>query len=72
MCRDFVMTRDHDYTIHELATAIRMSRKTVWVWINTGKLKSVRYGRTHFISEADWLDCLKHFNLDAKTASETL
>jgi len=58
------MTRNHDYTIQMLATAIRMSQKTVWSWVNTGKLKTTRYGRTHFISEADWLECLERFNTE--------
>jgi hypothetical protein len=56
------MQRDHDYTIQMLADAIRRSPKTVWAWVKTGKLKTTRYGRIHFIAEADWLDCLARFN----------
>jgi len=31
-----------------------MSRKTVWAWVRDGKLKSIRYGSQHRITEAEW------------------
>jgi excisionase family DNA binding protein len=49
------MIQDRDwYTITELAQQIDMSRKTVWAWVRDGKLKSIRYGSQHRISESEW------------------
>jgi len=50
------------YTIQELAAHIEMSKKSVWVWISTGKLKSTRNGSRHRITESDWRECLSNFN----------
>ena len=49
------MTKHQDwYTISDLAKQIAMSRKTVWAWVRDGKLKSIRYGSQHRITEAEW------------------
>lgn len=34
-------------TVREAATKLRVSRPTIYRWINTGRLKAVRYGQPH-------------------------
>lgn len=34
-------------TVREAATQLRVSRPTIYRWIKTGRLKSVRYGQPH-------------------------
>jgi excisionase family DNA binding protein len=42
------------YTIPQLAKLVSLSRKTVWLFVAQGRLKSTRYGAQHRITEADW------------------
>lgn len=51
------------HTIRELATATKLSRKTLWAWVRDGHLKSTRYGkRLHRITEKDWNDFIGRSN----------
>lgn len=50
------------HTISDLAKTNGISRKTVWAWINSGKLQSHRFGAQHRISETDWQEFLTECN----------
>lgn len=41
------------FTVHEVASRLRVSPRTVWAWIQTGRLTAIRLGaRTTRIPEA--------------------
>ena len=53
-----VLTEDsplvgHLYTTEEVARLLRVSQRTVQVWIRDGALRGVRYGRLLRIRQAD-------------------
>ena len=42
------------WTVPELATRAGVSKQTVWAWIRSGKLKSLRVGSQHRVAPEEW------------------
>lgn len=40
------------YTINETCDLLKVTRKTIYTWINEGKLKAIRVGSRYRISES--------------------
>lgn len=47
------MTDEHYYTIKEVATKLKVAYLTVYRWIQSEKLKSVKAGKQHRISDSE-------------------
>jgi hypothetical protein len=46
------------YRIHELADMLKVSKKTIWVWLKTGKLLSPSFKACKRISHSEYLNFL--------------
>lgn len=42
-----------NYTVDEVAASLRVTRRTVYRWIESGKLPTVKAGKRHLITDAD-------------------
>jgi excisionase family DNA binding protein len=47
------------FTLHEVATRLRVSEVTLYRWIKSGKLKTKKAGRKHLITEEAIQEILK-------------
>lgn len=54
------------YRVYEVAEMLKVSIETVRRWIRSGKVKSIRLGRSHLIPKAE-ID--KLMNVDEKEAA---
>jgi len=65
------MTKEYHSTI-EAANIFRVSRKTVFKWIQDGKLKAIKVGRNYVISHDDIVEKLgKTLGIEKKIAIES-
>ena len=47
-------------TVKEVANILKVHFRTIYVWIKQGKIKTVKIGKSHYISEAEVEKILKN------------
>ena len=62
---------DRLYTTEEVARILRVSQKTVQMWIRAGTLPAMRYGRLWRIRQVDLVAFGEVFTTDAATPPPT-
>ena len=65
------LLQDRQYTTEEVARILRVSQKTVQMWIRAGTLPAMRYGRLWRIRQADLVAFGEVFTTDAAAPPPT-
>ncbi len=57
-------------TVPELAPYLKVARSTVWRWIYSGRIPSIRIGRTRRIKREDVEQCLKSGDIQPESVTQ--